>query len=73
MCSCIEAHSDYSKMNWLMPPAMSAQMVVEKLREMNIPLVNPEPMFLNKNPKIAEGARLPTPRSKKEKEKDPGD
>jgi hypothetical protein len=72
MCSCIESHSDYSRMNWLLPPAMSAQMVLEKLRELNVPLVSPEPQFLNRNPRIADGIRLPVPRPKM-KDKDPGD
>jgi hypothetical protein len=67
-CSCIQVHSNYSQMNWITPPVVSAQMVLEKLREMNIPLVAPEPQFLNKNPRIAEGVRLPVPRPKKEKD-----
>jgi hypothetical protein len=68
MCSCLHAHSDYSRMNWITPPTVSAMMVLEKLRELNIPLVSPEPQFLHRNPRIAEGVKLPIPRSKKDKD-----
>jgi hypothetical protein len=64
-----QAHSNYSPINWVVPPAANAQAVLLKLKEMNIPLVSPEPMFLNKNPRIADNVSLPTPRVKKDREK----
>jgi hypothetical protein len=63
-----QAHSNYSPINWYLPPAANAQAVLDKLKEMNIPLVSPEPMFLGKNPRIAENVKLPTPRMKKAKD-----
>jgi hypothetical protein len=66
-----QVHSNYSPINWVQPPAASAQSVLLKLQEMHIPLVSPEPMFLNKNPRIAENVRLPAPRiMKKVKDKE---
>lgn len=56
--------SDYSHINWLVPPEQNAALVRERLRLMNIPPVPPEPVFLNKNPAILEGLRLPIPRPK---------
>jgi hypothetical protein len=50
-----------------MPPASTAQTVLNKLKEMNIPLVDPEPMFLGKNPRIADNVRLPVPKLKEGK------
>jgi hypothetical protein len=73
MCSCLQAHSNYSRVDWITPPAVSARMVLEKLHELNIPLVSPEPQFLGRNPRIADGVKLPVPRSKKDKDKDAGD
>jgi hypothetical protein len=65
-----QARSNYAPVNWIVPPAASAQMVLNKLKEMNIPLVSPEPMFLGKNPRIADNVRLPTPRPKKTREEE---
>ncbi len=62
-----QAVSNYAPINYVLPPAGSAESVLVKLREMNIPLVSPEPMFLNKNPRIAENVRLPAPVLKKAK------
>jgi hypothetical protein len=53
-------------------------MVFKRLREMGIPLVPPETQFLGKNPRAADGLKLPTPKGwsakekEKEKEKDEG-
>jgi hypothetical protein len=60
--------SDYSHINWLIPPEQSAANVRERLRLMGIPAVTPEPVFLNKNPAITDGLRLPIPRPKAAKE-----
>jgi hypothetical protein len=70
MCSCLHAHSNYSRMDWFLPAAMTARTVLDKLKELGIPRVSPEPQFLNKNPRIAEGIRLPIP---PRKEKEPGE
>jgi hypothetical protein len=63
-----QAHSNYSPINWVVPPAANAQAVLLKLQQMNIPLVAPEPMFLGKNPRIADNVLLPPARVKKTKE-----
>jgi hypothetical protein len=65
-----QAISNYSPINYVLPPAGTAQSVLAKLKEMNIPLVSPEPMFLNKNPRIAENVRLPAPVLKKTKKEE---
>jgi hypothetical protein len=67
ICSCFRAHSNYAPVNHMLPATASAQTVLERLRALNIPLVSPEPQFLNKNPRIAEGVRLPTPPPKMKK------
>ncbi len=49
-------------------PAANAQAVLDKLKEMNIPRVSPEPIFLGKNPRIADNVNLPVPSMKKAKD-----
>src|SRR5262249_21698447 len=56
--------SNYSPINYLMPPTASAQEVLNHLRAMGIPLVNPPPNFLGVNPRAAEGVIRPGPRPK---------
>jgi hypothetical protein len=73
----VHSASDYSHINYHKPPALTAQMVLDRLRDLGIPLVAPETQFLGKNPAV-EGVRLPVPRpwikfeepKEKEKEKD---
>jgi len=62
-------HSDYSQHNWLVSPEENAAMVRNRLRELGIPPVPPEPVFLGKNPRAADNIKLPLPRVK-EKDKD---
>jgi hypothetical protein len=67
MCSCFQAHSNYAPVNWLLSADESAQTVLDRLKALNIPLVSPEPRFLNKNPRIADNIKLPVPPPKIEK------
>lgn len=69
------AGSDYSHINYPVPPAIAAQQVQARLREMGIPPVPPETQFLNKNPRAADNLKLPTPKGwvPKEKDKEPDD
>jgi hypothetical protein len=69
--SCVPSHSDYSKVNWLVPPTINAQGVLDKLRELGIPQVPPDTIYLGKNPRAAEDAKLPIPKGWTPKEVEP--
>jgi hypothetical protein len=65
--------SNYAPVNGLIPPAATAQVVLQKLQFLGIPIVAPETQFLNKNPRIAEKLQLPIPKTwikPKEEEKE---
>jgi hypothetical protein len=68
--SCVPSHSDYSKVNWLVPPTASAQAVLNKLQQLGIPQVPPETIYLGKNPNAGE-AKLPLPKGWTQKEVEP--
>lgn len=63
--------SDYSHINWTVPPVANANQVVQKLQSMGIPLVPQETIYLGKIPKLADKAKLPIPKNwlPEEKEK----
>jgi hypothetical protein len=69
--SCVPSHSDYSKVNWLVPPTVSAQGTLDKLRELGIPQVRPDTIYLGKNPYAAGEAKLPLPNGWTPKEVEP--
>ena len=69
--SCVPSHSDYSKVNWTVPPTANAQAVLDKLRALGIPQVPPDTIFLGKNPRAAENAQLPTPKGWVPREDEP--
>ena len=60
--SCFPSHSDYSKVNWTVPPTVNAQGVLNKLRSLGIPQVPPDTIYLGKNPRAADNVQLPTPK-----------
>lgn len=73
----IKMGSDYSHINWVVPPADNAKMVLEKLKALGVPLVPQETIYLGKNPGAVQKAKLPLPKSwikddEKEPEKEPG-
>jgi hypothetical protein len=55
--------SDYSHVNWVVSPTVNAQMVTQKLRAMGVPLVPQDTIYLGKNPKVVEKAKLPMPKN----------
>lgn len=55
--------SDYSHINWLMPPSSTAQMVTQKLDMLGIPRVPQETLFLDKNPSVELNTKLPVPKN----------
>jgi hypothetical protein len=65
--------SAYSQINGTVSPALNAQMVLEKLQAMGIPIEPPETMYLWKNPRIAENVNLPVPRGWRRPPVEPGD
>ena len=69
--SCVESHSDYSRINWVVPPTANAQAVLDKLRELDVPLVPPDTIYLGKNPRLSEDAKLPIPKGWTPKEVEP--
>jgi len=64
--------SDYSCLNWVVPPSVNARGVAQRLEEMNIPRVAPEPEFLGKNTFLPKKLKLPIPQNwlKEDKEND---
>jgi hypothetical protein len=64
----VQARSDYSHVNWVVPPHVNAQMVLQRLEMLGVPLVPQETLYLGKNPAVNK-AKLPIPgRWAKEKE-----
>jgi hypothetical protein len=63
--------SNYSHVNGLVPPAVSARSVLARLQQLGIPIIAPEPEFLNKNPAITEGLILPVPKSWRKPREEP--
>src|SRR5262245_26197717 len=55
--------SHYSHISGVVPPAVAAAGVLEKLKQMGVPIHPPAPQFLGRNPAIADGLKLPTPKS----------
>lgn len=68
--SCVPSHSDYSKVNWVVPPTTNAQAVLDKLRELGVPQVPPDTIYLGKNPNAGD-AKLPIPKGWTPKEVEP--
>jgi hypothetical protein len=67
----VQAPSDYSHINWVIPPHVNANMVLQKLEMLGVPLVPQETMYLGKNPAHVAKTKLPVPgRWIKEKEKE---
>ena len=71
LCVSTKSVSDYSKVNWLVPPTVNAQGVLDKLRELGIPQVPPDTIYLGKNPRSADEAKLPIPKGWTPKEVEP--
>ena len=69
--SCVPSHSDYSKVNWTAPPTANAQRVLDKLRDLGIPQVPPETIYLGKNPNAANDLKLPLPKGWTPREDEP--
>ena len=69
--SCVPSHSDYSKVHWTVPPTASAQGTLDKLRELGIPQVPPDTIYLGKNPYAAGDAKLPLPKGWTPREVEP--
>jgi hypothetical protein len=73
--SLVPSMSHYSHVYGVLPPAVAAQDVLNKLQMMGVPIKAPEPQFLGRNPAIADNVVPPTPRSwlpkDEEKEKEP--
>ena len=69
--SCVPSHSDYSKVNWTVPPTVNAQGVMDKLRALGIPQVPPDTIYLGKNPRAAENVQLPIPKGWTPREDEP--
>ena len=67
----VPSMSVYSHVNGLVPPAISAQAVLDRLRHLGIPLVAAEPQFLYKNPAIAEHVTLPVPKGWRKQKEEP--
>lgn len=59
----IRAYSDYSHVNWVAPPQVNAQNVVQKLDQLGIPRVPQDTIYLNRNPAQVNKAKLPMPKS----------
>jgi hypothetical protein len=68
----VPSHSHYSHVYGLVPPAVAANQVLEKLQLMRIPIKPPEPQFLGRNPAAADNVIPPTPKAwlPKDEEKD---
>ncbi|MBY0232535.1 MAG: hypothetical protein K2W96_24920 [Gemmataceae bacterium] len=62
------SHSEYSHIDWLVTPEDNAALVRARLRALGIPAVRPEPIFLGRNPRAADGVKLPIPRKIEKKE-----
>ena len=60
-------------MSWTQPPTANAQGALDKLRALGIPQVPPDTIYLGKNLRAAEDAKLPTPRGWVPKEVEPKD
>jgi hypothetical protein len=56
----VQARSDYSHVNWVVPPHVNAQSVLQRLEALGVPLVPQETMYLGKNPSVNK-AKLPVP------------
>jgi hypothetical protein len=56
------AASDYSAPAWVLPPNVHAQSVLHKMQQLGIPNLPPETLYLHRNPRIADGLKLPTPK-----------
>lgn len=59
----ITTGSDYSHVNWVIAPTANAQIVTQKLEELGVPLVPQETIYLGKNPKVVDKAKLPMPKN----------
>lgn len=59
----VGARSDYAPVTWVLPPKVNADLVLQKLEQLGIPLVAPEPQYLYKNPRVHEKVRLPVPKA----------
>ncbi len=62
----------YRQVDWMTPPSDTAQIVLQRLHNLGVPLVTPEPEFLGKNPR-AEPATLPTPSTEETKPDEKGE
>jgi hypothetical protein len=69
--TCVPSHSDYSKIQWVVPPTVNAQGVLDRLRILGIPQVPPDTIYLGKNPRAVEDAKLPIPKGWTPKEVEP--
>jgi hypothetical protein len=69
----VPSWSSYSQINGLVPPAVNAQGVLDRLKMMGIPIIPPEPQFLGKNPRVADKIILPTPKAWKKPEEEKAD
>lgn len=58
----IPMRSDYSSPIWVAPPRVNAAGVIQKLDQLGVPLIAPEPVFLGKNPRAHENIKLPVPK-----------
>jgi hypothetical protein len=66
----VPSASGYSHVNALVPPVVSARGVLATLQRMGVPIVPPEPVFLGKNPCVANNVKLPVPKAWREPPKE---
>ncbi len=69
----VRSWSSYSQINGVVPPAVNAQAVLDRLQMLGVPIIPPEPQFLGKNPRVADKLILPTPKGWKKPEEDKAD